>query len=204
MNQSIRFPKTSRGDKTFQKIVRAAEDLFFEKGYHQTNISDITQRAGIALGTFYIYFDDKYAVYGYIQKHFYHQIRESIARSLTGQEDRLEMERIGLKEFLKFIQRHPHTYNILWEALYIDKSLFLDYYENFAERYVRSLQMSQPTVHELEEADFETMAWALMGIANFIGLKYVLFQESSDEELDQVVDRVIRMLRGVLDDSDET
>lgn len=34
-------------------------DLFTSKGFHKTSISDIVERAGIAKGTFYLYFKDK-------------------------------------------------------------------------------------------------------------------------------------------------
>ncbi len=42
-----------------EAILRAAKSLFSEKGYKDTSISDITESAGIAAGTFYLYFDSK-------------------------------------------------------------------------------------------------------------------------------------------------
>ena len=40
-------------------ILQAAKTLFSEKVYKATNISEITETAGIATGTFYLYFDSK-------------------------------------------------------------------------------------------------------------------------------------------------
>jgi AcrR family transcriptional regulator len=45
-----------------QKIFHAAFELFTTKGFHDTSISDIMRKAGLAKGTFYLYFKDKYDV----------------------------------------------------------------------------------------------------------------------------------------------
>ena len=61
-------PKTKRGEFTLGKIFLAATELFYEKGYFGTSIIDITERAGISNGTFYIYFKDKYSLFCYKQE----------------------------------------------------------------------------------------------------------------------------------------
>lgn len=40
-------------------LLNAAFDLFITKGFHSTSIADIVGKAGIAKGTFYLYFKDK-------------------------------------------------------------------------------------------------------------------------------------------------
>ncbi len=40
-------------------LLNAAFDLFISKGLHNTSIADIVGKAGIAKGTFYLYFKDK-------------------------------------------------------------------------------------------------------------------------------------------------
>lgn len=41
-------------------LFNAAFDLFMTKGEHETVIDDIVKKAGVAKGTFYLYFKDKY------------------------------------------------------------------------------------------------------------------------------------------------
>ena len=43
-------------------LLKTAFRLFTEKGFSKTTISDIVQEAGLAKGTFYLYFQDKYAI----------------------------------------------------------------------------------------------------------------------------------------------
>ncbi|HMY16972.1 MAG TPA: TetR/AcrR family transcriptional regulator [Polyangium sp.] len=52
-------------DKTERRIelLRAARDVFSTKGYHAAKIDDIVAKAGVAKGTFYLYFPDKRSVF---------------------------------------------------------------------------------------------------------------------------------------------
>ena len=45
------------------QILAVATEVFAEKGYHDARIDDIVVRAGIARGTFYLYFSDKRAIF---------------------------------------------------------------------------------------------------------------------------------------------
>ena len=51
--------KTQKAINTQNAIVKAASDLFKEKSIAKVSISEITRRAGVAKGTFYIHFASK-------------------------------------------------------------------------------------------------------------------------------------------------
>ena len=193
MEEFVNLPKTKRGQKTLDNIVRAAEELFFEKGYHATSIIDITNEANIALGTFYIYFKDKYSLYKFLLLSYSHDIRKAIALDIKPSHTRFEAEKIGLKAFLVYIRDHKHVYNIIWESLYIDKTLFIEYYEDFAGRYATGLVKAQEK-GEVVDVDTTILSYFLMGVSNFIGLKYVMFDEDKDDNLDEVVEKVMDIL----------
>jgi AcrR family transcriptional regulator len=44
-------------------LMDAAKELFFEKGYRDTTIEMITERAGVSTGSFYLYFSGKQEIY---------------------------------------------------------------------------------------------------------------------------------------------
>ncbi len=46
----------------FENLLKSAQNLFMTKGILETSISDITSHAGVAKGTFYLYFKDKYSI----------------------------------------------------------------------------------------------------------------------------------------------
>src|SRR3546814_10241862 len=58
-HESAKTPRTARGQRTLRKLLDAAAVEFGEKGFHEASISSITRRAGVALGSFYTYFDGK-------------------------------------------------------------------------------------------------------------------------------------------------
>ena len=49
----------TKGDRTRARIVRAAHDLFVDRGYHGTSMRQIAEEAGLALGGIYNHFSAK-------------------------------------------------------------------------------------------------------------------------------------------------
>jgi AcrR family transcriptional regulator len=54
--------------------------LFSAKGYHNTKVSDIVQEAGVAQGTFYLYFDSKADLFSALLDEFIALITEAVSR----------------------------------------------------------------------------------------------------------------------------
>ncbi len=57
-----------------QSLLETAFMLFTTKGIHKTSISDIVENAGVAKGTFYLYFKDKYDIRNFFLSERYHII----------------------------------------------------------------------------------------------------------------------------------
>ncbi|MFD1909576.1 TetR/AcrR family transcriptional regulator [Paenibacillus rhizoplanae] len=52
----IRTPQQERSIRTKEAIIRAAMQLFSDKGFYQTNTKEIAAAAGVSTGSFYSYF----------------------------------------------------------------------------------------------------------------------------------------------------
>ena len=50
-------------------LLRTAFEFFTTKGFSKTSISDIVEKAGVAKGTFYLYFKDKYDIRNKLVSH---------------------------------------------------------------------------------------------------------------------------------------
>lgn len=194
MDFEVKVPTSRNGIATFNLIIDTAIKLFYEQGYFQTTIKDITSEAGIAAGTFYLYFRSKFVLYKYVLMQFQHDIRKVIAERVNEVEGRFEKEKEGIKTFIKYAIENPHSYNIIWESLYIDKNLFIDYYSGFAKRYERGLDKSIQD-GEMHDVDTELVSYILMGVSNFVGLKVLLNLGTNNEDVDQVVDNVMDIIR---------
>lgn len=60
------------------ELMDAAIGLMAEKGYHRTTVSDIVRTAGVAQGTFYLYFDSKKALFISLLEKFIVLIEEAM------------------------------------------------------------------------------------------------------------------------------
>jgi len=185
-------PVTARGQATRLRILRASELVFGEKGYDGASIAEICRTAETALGSFYVYFPDKKAAFVELVDSLGARLRLALATAVEGIDDRIEVERAGLRAFFDFAAQHRKLYRIIGQAEYVDVEVFRRYHERLAEGYVRGLERAM-TRGELRRVDAEVLAYALMGIADFLGMRWVLWEDGSD--IDRVVDAVIDMLR---------
>ncbi len=174
-------PKTRRGEETKEKLLEAAERCFSEKGYFQTMISDITGLAETAPGTFYIYFEDKLSVFRYLMDDLSRRLRERVHAALERSSSRLDAEELGVREFFKFVAEHKGLYRIVWDAQFVDTEAFTAYYEGFAQAYQRRLGQAEAK-GEVRELDLVALSYSLIGIANFVALKYVIFEDGDVPE----------------------
>ena len=61
-----------------QRLVDSAKEAFANNGYHETSISEIVRRAGIARSTFYQYFDSKLNLFESLLDSFMQDLHDSI------------------------------------------------------------------------------------------------------------------------------
>lgn len=195
MDSNIRLPKTKVGYKSFYKIIEVSKELFRVKGVSNTSVNEIIEKAEVATGTFYNYFDDKLAVYKYLLDDYSTIIRKRINDAIKTVDTRYEKERIGIKTFLEFAREDKLSYRIIWESLFIDQRLFVNYYTNFSNVYVNQLAYAVKGGQIKENIDLKTLSFMLMGIANFVGLQVVFKGDVSDEELDEITDQIMYVLK---------
>lgn len=192
-NFEYHIPRTKQGQQTFDNLVQVSKDLFAERGYHSTSVNTIIKEAGIAAGTFYIYFKDKFSLYKYILQDYHKKIRAYIREATKDITSRFEQERQGIKAFIQFALADNHAYNIIWESMFVDQSLFVEYYEHFSLRYQHSLEESYQT-GEVRNTNFETLSYILMGISNFVGLQVMFKKDITETQLEKILDDVMDVL----------
>jgi AcrR family transcriptional regulator len=181
-------PVTARGEATRRRLLNAAETEFGTRGYHGASVSSITQRAEIAQGTFYLYFRSKEEMFLTLVRDIGHQLRSHSAQAISRASNRLEAERLGLEAFFQFTTKHRGLYRIVQESQFVDPQIFREYYEKLAEGYGAALEKAARS-GELTKGDAHTRAWAMMGIAHFLGMRYCLWQKQvpPPEVLDEVM-----------------
>lgn len=185
------LPKSKKAREKFDRIITAADNLFYERGYHKASVADITAAAEVAVGTFYLYFPDKLSLYHYILFDYQNRIKHYINDRMGNAKSRREKERIGLMAWLEFVNNNPHTYGIIWQSIDVDKSLFVDYYKKFSKSYEKGLIEDQD---QLIDMDYEDLSLILMGISSFLGLKVMLHERRlSQDEIESMADSMMKI-----------
>jgi AcrR family transcriptional regulator len=67
---------SSLRDERRADLVQAAREVFTKKGYHAATVDDITRAAGVAKGTFYLYFGEKREVYYELVQTFFQLVKD--------------------------------------------------------------------------------------------------------------------------------
>jgi AcrR family transcriptional regulator len=188
-------PRTARGRRTLRAILDAAAEEFGEKGFHEGSISGITRRAGVALGSFYTYFDSKDDVFRALVRDMSEQVREHVTPVIRAAPDQIAAERAGLLHFIKFARAHKEIYRIIDEAEFVDPESFRMHYATTADRIAKRLQAAAER-GEVRSDVSEIHAWAIMGMNVFLGLRYSVWDE--DEDPEAIADTIASMLaRGI-------
>ena len=175
-----RIPVTSRGHRTRERLLRAAESVFAERGFDQSSIAEIAGRAEAALGTFYVYFPDKKSVFIELVDELGKKLRRELAESTAGLTDRLEIERAGFLAFFQFASVHRGLYRIVRQAEFVDEPTFRRYYVELARGYVAGLETAMDA-GQIRRLDAEALAYSLMGMADFLGMRFVLWVQDGDD-----------------------
>jgi AcrR family transcriptional regulator len=75
---TIRIPKQERSRETKRSIINAGLKLFSEKGFYKTNSKEIVREAGVSIGSFYIYFTDKKALFREVLVDYHRKIKNVV------------------------------------------------------------------------------------------------------------------------------
>lgn len=169
-------PVTARGEATRRKLLAAAEAEFGENGFHATSVASITGRAGVAQGTFYLYFPSKEDVLRELVRSMGRKLRRWLSKATAGGRDRLEIEQLGLQAFVAFSLEHGNLYRVVMESQFVNEAIYREYYTTLASAYAAGLKRAQERL-EIKSGDPEALAWALMGIAHFLGLRYAIWEQ---------------------------
>jgi AcrR family transcriptional regulator len=191
-------PRTARGERTLRKILDAARDEFGKHGFSDSSVVGITQHAGVALGTFYTYFDSKEALFQALVRDMSNQVRDHVAPVLKDAHDTLDGERSALESFLRFARSHRDVYRIIDEAEFVDPAAYREHYEVTASRIAQRLTAGRDKgeiAADYSNDELEVLSWALMGANVFLGLRFSVWASA---EPASVADATARLLRSGL------
>ncbi len=104
----------------FERLLNTSFELFTSKGLNKTSISDIVEKAGVAKGTFYLYFKDKY------------DIRNRLIAHKSSQLFMLAHEALSRENITEFDDKIIFIMNYVLDALAANKGLLSFIYKDLS------------------------------------------------------------------------
>ena len=183
-------------------VVRCAKAVFSQKGYYQASISDIIQRADIARGTFYLYFQSKRDVFN--------SILDELAMDLEGVIKQIDLDPSAppleqLRSILRSIimlalEDRDMTQIVLSRAGGLDSEFdgkLREFYATVRGTIESALQRG--IEHGLvRECNTKVMACCVLGCLKEV-VNHIFSDAEAISELDHILDEVLNFgLQGVL------
>jgi AcrR family transcriptional regulator len=165
---------TRRGARTRERLLEAAEQVFADVGYPGASIVKITEAAGVG-------------------RRIRHAMKEASSRGNT----RLEAEVLGFAAYFRFTSEHKALYRIIRQAEFVSPEMLRYHYDRLSEGYVEALREARDA-GEVGEIDPTVTAWALMGMGELIGLRWLLM-EGRERMPKSVLDEIERIIGCVLE-----
>ncbi len=186
---------------TRDALIAAARELFGSQGYAATKITDITARVDVAQGTFYAHFPSKRAVLARVVDDIRLDLMGRTAAAGRTAGDRIERERRNLLIFLDWLRTNRDAYRIVREAEFVGPEIGRGYYQAIADTYGLGLRaaLERGELRPLgkEDVAIETIAWALMGISHFAGLRWVLWDPAAGTPPGAIASTLRFLMRGL-------
>src|SRR5271156_412413 len=176
-----------------EQVLRHAKRIFARKGYHRTNVADIIARAGIARGTFYLYFQNK--------KDLFEELLEQVVGELTsrierlriapGRPDPVQQLRDNLSRVLAYVLAERELTDILLNhSTGFDRELdekIQDFYDRIAGLIQRPLDLGIE-MNLVRVSDTRAVSYAILG-----GIKEVIgmLSHSDDANPSALVEEIL-------------
>ena len=165
--------------QTRGKLLKAAKKVFSEKGYYNAQISHIIDTAGVARGTFYLYFKSKEEILKEILKEVVKELKNRI-KVVDLRYDPIDQITANIKRVLDFALEERELARIVLQRN-CDPKLF-SIIEDFFEEVTLMVQFSLKkgiALGLIRECDTYVLAKALIG-----GVKEVIVGLLDKEEVD--------------------
>jgi AcrR family transcriptional regulator len=154
-------------DDKYNKILQAAIDVISEKGLDKTSISTIVKKAGIAQGTFYLYFSSKKALIPAIADNLFTITLEAVKDEIQGKETFWDVLEVVIDETFKITDAYKDVIVLCYSGLAIDHSM--EKWESIYQPYYEWLEdIINIAIHNNEIISDINVKWTARTIINLI------------------------------------
>ncbi len=106
--------RADRRARTARELVAAAERVLAAKGYHGAKVADIAREAGVGVGTFYLYYPTKEAVFLELVEEAASQLKAQMQEASSEASNPADVSRRRIEVFFHFAARNRDLFRIIF------------------------------------------------------------------------------------------
>jgi AcrR family transcriptional regulator len=125
------------------------------------------------------------------------RVRRAMKEASSQGKTRLEAELLGFRAYFGFTAEHPALYRIIRQAEFVSPDMLRYHYERLSAGYVDALREAMER-GEIAELDPEVAAWALMGMGELTGMRWILWEQAPEMPA-RVLEELARIIGCVLE-----
>jgi AcrR family transcriptional regulator len=177
-------------------ILKSAAQVVGDLGYAEASIAKITEIAGVAHGTFYLYFETRQDLFDQLLPHVGETMLKFLGEQVRGSKNFLEVEERGVRAFFQFLDYNPGFYRLLNEAEFVAPKARRAHFSNLADHYCRSLRRSVANgdLASFDDQELISLAFSLMGARSYIYLSYSSYNRI-DGSFEDAVSTYMKIVR---------
>ncbi len=166
-----------------RKILNAAREILAEKETGSASIKAIAKRAGIATGTFYLYYKDKDALIDAMLKEIYKELLDIIKKERAPYTNGFDKLEATMKACIDMFMGKKHLAKILLDLAPQNNTVFNTKFSDIINDLIR---LTKIDLDELMEQHLIPKQDTLVSATAFVGAfrEVILFWINNDEPLD--------------------
>jgi AcrR family transcriptional regulator len=187
-------------ERTRDALMEATALIIAESGFSAATITRITDRAGIAIGTFYNYFDSPDVIFAELVVGYGQRLRDSVRDVLPDEDDFFAREEASFRAWFHFLHLHPFFLKVLNEAEIFSPKAFESYFEAITQGYRKVLAKAAKAgqIRKLDGIEIEAITLMLMAQRTFYGLRLKSAMDRKGNIDNRIVAIYLDLLRRVL------
>ena len=103
-----------RRDQTRRDLLAAAQRILANKGYHSAKVADIAREAQVGVGTFYLYYRTKEALFTELVEETARIFKLQLEALTVSALDPREHARLSIETFFRFAREHRELFRIVF------------------------------------------------------------------------------------------
>ncbi len=181
--------RLEKSERIRDALLRAATEVVGDVGYAEASIALITQRAGVAQGTFYNYFRSRQDILDQLLPEVGQRMLRHVHDSAVDGAGFAEREERSFRAFFSFLEDTPQLFRILNEAESFAPSGYKAHIDAVSRGYQRFLRNAQRRGEFSDYADdeLEVVSYILMAARSYLAFRYT----SGGDAIGAIPDRVV-------------